>query len=141
MRFVLSFVFVALLAGPAVAGGGSCLPTCEVLSHLLAFVPPVTEVERGSSVEWSSLDIGHTASDQFGSGPPTIGSCFNTDFTPASPGAAYFTIEDGKLYAISETAGGELVECEHATPLPDGSFVVDYICAFHNRMVGKLWIR
>lgn len=140
MRILLALALVALpFAGPALAGDGTCLPSCEVSSSTVAFLPPVTIVERGSSVEWSSLDIGHAASDMWdGTTPPTIGTCFFTDYTPARPNSAYFTIQDGALFALSDLG---FEECEHATALPDGSFVLDYICPYHNRMTGTLVVR
>lgn len=125
-------------AGPAVAGGGLCIPSCEVTSNSAAFVPQATILERGSSVEWSSFDIGHAAADDAGPGPGSVGTCFWTDYTPARPNSAFFTISEGVLLAVSDFG---LLECEHARALPDGSFVLDYVCPYHDRMVGTLVIR
>lgn len=139
MRFVLAFLLGSLsLAGPVVAGGGFCLPTCDVQSNIAAFVPPLTVVERGSSVTWHSYDIAHAAADDSGTGPGGIGTCFFTDYTAARPGTAVFTISDGGLFALSDLG---FLECERGTALPDGSFVLDYICPYHNRMVGTLVVR
>lgn len=137
MRSLVLLAALAALAsaGSALAGGGACLPSCEIPSHLtFGFLPPVTEVERGSTVYWSTLDIGHTATD-------LEGFCFNTNYAGAQRGQATFTILEGRLFAASEVQGGELVECDAALALPGGSFVLHYVCAFHQRMEGDLVIR
>ena len=129
MRSIFTFSLVvlgslALLPGVA---GDTCLPTCEVPSHLtLGFLPPATVVQSGSSVAWSTLDIGHTASET----PDATGDmCFNVFFTPqGGPASARFDLEDG--VAIAQGEGEERLACR-GTALPDGSFAVDYVCLYH----------
>lgn len=137
---ILVFALAAIaLAGPAWAGSGACIPSCDIPSNTsLGFLPPVVFVERGSTVTWSSLDGGHTAT---GHATVVQPACFHTEYNSARTGSAFFTVLDGKLFTISELNGGELVECDHALASPDGTFVLDYICDFHGRMAGKLVIR
>ncbi|HET6405578.1 MAG TPA: hypothetical protein VFH78_13115 [Candidatus Thermoplasmatota archaeon] len=139
MRLALALALAALaFATPALAGSGTCIPSCEVPSHLtLGFIPIVTVVERGSTVTWTAMDMGHTATSY-----ADLAVCFDTHYTRSSPGQAWFTISDGKLFAISEWNDGALTECGNALALPDGSFSVDYTCVYHpSTMNGTLLIR
>lgn len=133
---VLIFAVAALAASasPAMAGGGVCLPTCDIPSHTLGYFPPVTVVGRGSTVSWSTLDIGHTATD-------LEGFCFHAEYVGPQRGTATFTILDDKLFAVSDTQDGSPVECDAARALPDGSFLLHYACLYHQRMEGHLVIR
>lgn len=128
MRSVL-FLSLALVGSlallPGVAGD-TCLPTCEVPSHLTAgFVPATTIVRSGSTVTWTTLDSIHTASD---TPDAAWNMCFNVAFGPTSPGSARFDIEDGVLYAQGE--GDPRKACD-ARALPDGSFALEYLCLYH----------
>lgn len=140
MRPILvSCVFVALLA-LAVPASALCLPTCDVVTvgaplpgRNPAFVPPLTVIESGSSVSWSSVDgRPHTATDD------TDAFCFWSDFDSVTPGVVTFFIANAQLWAESDLG---FAVCDLATALPDGSFTNAYYCAYHPDMIGQLVIR
>lgn len=125
---VVGLVVIVSLAGlPPAAGEDVCLPSCEVPSHTLAFLPPVTFVSSGSTVTWSTIDIVHTATARNG--------CFHVDFNVNAPASARFFIEDGALFGVSD---GETNPCPGALSVADGLFVQDYECLLHPGMRARL---
>lgn len=131
MRLVLALLLAALPFSLPLAVGDSCIPSCEVVSHTFFFAPAIIEVDSGSTVTWSALDVVHTATDR-------ADFCFDTHFNVGAPGSAYFAISEGALFSISDLG---FAECAGATALPDGSFLQDYECLLHPNMEGKLLVR
>ena len=132
MRQRLVLPLLAVLAAAPFVAADACAPTCTLLAHTQAFVTPVAAVTSGSTVLWQTLDVGHTATDR-------VGGCFHTSFSEAELGRALLVVADGALYASGE--GGPLEACASAQALPDGSFLLDYVCLFHPSMEGKLLVR
>ena len=136
----ISLVAAGLLSTIPLAASG-CVPTCGVTTVAMAqFVPMLTVVESGSSVTWTggTDNTAHTASDADLQGA----FCFDAHFGRQAPSSALFFISDGTLYAATEdlVGGQQTLPCTAAQPLPDGSFVLDYICLFHLNMKAKLLV-
>lgn len=137
MRSVLSLAAILLVAflAPGAAGVGPlCLPSCDVPSQTTGgFLPPVTFVQSGGEVTWSTLDSVHTASEE-------TDLCFHVTYYPGGAERARFEIVDGALFAANE--GAELAECTAALTLPDRSFAIDYVCFYHpSSMTGKIVVK
>lgn len=135
MRPALMLLLVLLALPPALAAVEPCLPSCTVPGHERAgFLPPVTLVESGATLTWTAPDnVAHTATD-------AKGFCFHTAFNGNTPGTSTFRLVGGVL--VGESPGRAPKVCAAATPLPDGSFVLPYVCLYHPlAMTGQLVVR
>lgn len=136
---VASIVSIALLGllvlVPAVSA--VCVPTCEVVSAgvrgtRLVFAPPVTVVQTGDTITWTSTDgLSHIASERGD-------DCFFAWFGPGFAGHAHFFVGEGGVHAAE--VGQPLARCAEALALPDGSFLLDYWCPLHPEMVGRILV-
>lgn len=133
-----AFVWVAaasilLVMMPAQASTPlACTDPCEVESHSFGYRMPVVEVENGTNVLFTSIDIGHLTVEQntVSSDP----SCFAADANPTTPPPPVrFSIQDGSVVATTnpETEDASSAECLNARELFDGAYVVPFVCVFH----------
>lgn len=143
MRFILRLVAVLVVASALTPGAvgvvappAVCVPSCSVPSQTSAgFLPPLTMVTSGAVMTWSSLDVGHSASEV-----SDADACFDVRYTRARPGSATFVVADGTLLAAN--VGEPLAACEGALASPDGSFAVPYVCYLHpNTMTGTIVVK
>lgn len=128
----LAVVMVGLAAGASMAATGTCVPSCDIQSHLLGYAPPVALVASGSVVTWHTLDTIHTATDG-------VNYCFHVPYAVNAPGDGFFLVTDGALYAAGE--GKPLKRCDAALELPDGSFLLEYVCLYHPNMRANLIVK
>lgn len=127
----LALALLAVLAATP-AAAGACVPSCEVGSTELAYLPPATLVQSGSVVTWSDTDgVGHSATDR-------VAFCFHVFYPPHGSGSARFDVVDGVLFA---TDGSGTAECTSATRTPDGAFALLYECLYHPNMEARLLVK
>lgn len=133
LRLVLVLASLVLAGALAPAAAAVCVPSCDVGSvDKVAFAPPATLVESGSTVVWRSDGLKHTATDATAASP-----CFHVAYTDV-PRNVTFTVADGRLVA---TTDGRARVCAGATELPDGSFSVAYSCLDHPAMKATLVVK
>lgn len=112
----------------------ACSANCTIGSSSTAFNPPVLEVASGSSVVWTSSDIGHVNAD----GILASDACFIVEYSTEAPSnPTTFKIVGNTLTA---TVGAETLTCATAQALPGGSFLLPYYCVIHTPMRGALVI-
>lgn len=122
-------VLASLLLVP-VAWAGPCVPSCEVMSAPIAFVPPATVVTSGATVTWSATDgSAHTATGPDG--------CFHVAYGRAKDASATFTLVDGGVSVT--TSQGRTSFCA-GTPLEGGAVLLSYVCIYHPSMYANLVI-
>lgn len=112
----------------------ACSQNCTIAGSSTAYNPPVLELASGSSVVWTSTDIGHINADGVLNGDACFIAVYSTE-DASSP--TTFEIVGNTLEA---TVDGETLACNTASRLPDGSFVLPYYCVIHTPMRGALVI-
>jgi hypothetical protein len=121
---------------PVSATPAGCSGTCKVESFLGGYVPPVLEVTNASEVVWGSLDSSHSSWET-----PLVGttsSCFRVAMTSNDDSRPVkFEIQGSHVVA---TVSSTTDQCDAATPLPDGSFLVPYYCPIHPSMRGFILV-
>lgn len=129
---------VLLLAFPLVAPlPATCADPCTVESTSNAYLPPVAAIASGSSVVFSSGDIGHVTVEGVALGE----TCFVAVASPESPPPPVtFRIVEGALRASYTDKGGAYHDaaCASAVALPGGAFALPYTCRIHSTMHGVL---
>jgi plastocyanin len=128
---LLAFALAFALA-PAIATPLACVGECTITGSSEAFILPVQEVQSGSSVVWTSIDIGHTNAD----GAVGGARCFVASYSAGDASSPVrFDIAGDQLTA---TTDGETQTCGNAVATPAGAFVLPYYCVIHPVMRGVL---
>ncbi|MEA3200912.1 MAG: hypothetical protein QOE90_2340 [Thermoplasmata archaeon] len=130
----------ALLALPlaTTAAPPTCADPCSINATSEGYVLPVATITSGSTVVFTSSDIGHATADNavLGDSP-----CFLLPESPGSPSPVLtLTISGGHLVASYTDLDGRAhnATCNNAVALPDGGFALPYLCKIHTTMRGLL---
>lgn len=129
---MLTFILVGWLALPFAPAAATCVPTCSVPAATPGYAAPLLVVNSGDTITWNALDQPHTATES------ATRPCFSVAFG-GSAGSAAFQIVGGQL--VAQQAATVPKTCASAQANPDGSFLVQYHCAYHSQMVAAILVR
>lgn len=129
---VLPLLVLALPLAAALGLPTTCASDCAVAASSLGYLIPANVIASGTSITWSSSDIGHITRDLTTGG---ANACFEVLSTPGSPSQPVrFDVLDGALKA---TVDGVTTTCTTAVGV-DGTFAVTFFCTIHPTMRGAL---
>lgn len=161
LALLLVVAGVATAHAPAVdvepdAGGDdptpACVPLCETRATRSGYASPVTVVEPGTTLTWTSADAdSHTATSDVPAehkpsaivnGVPAYGHgpCMDVNLSEGNPGKARIDIIGGQLAVLDEDQLDDPPDqqtwnvCEEATRLPGGAWVLTYQCTTHPQL-------
>ena len=112
------------------------LPPGCVHAHFAGFAPPLDASASGQAVQWLSIDIQHTATEDLNEAVEL--PCFSAIFGGLHPLSqpVTFGFSGGALVA---TQYGKALPCASAQPVQGGALVT-YNCRIHPWMSGALLV-
>lgn len=135
MRPGLALAALALLV-PAASAGTGCLPPSCVHAHTAAFAPPLVVLQAGQAVQWLSIDIHHTSTEDL---EQTVEfPCFSVLYGGANPLSKPVSFGFAGSTLLATTQGADL-PCTSADPVPGGALVT-YNCRIHPWMAGAVLV-
>ncbi len=133
---VLLLASLSLWVSSGAATPAACADTCEVASHGFGYIAPVSEVNSGASIVWSSIDTFHITAD--GSLGSPGGSCFFVDHHTTFDSEPVRFDFDGTTLTATSSAG--TLACEGAQTVGGTAALLQYYCVLHPNMRAALLV-